>query len=312
MTPAAATPATSGITVVVPTYNGGAYIGQALRSVFDQTELPTAIIVVDDCSTDDTFSVAQGLAEESPVPLRVLRMPQNTGSPARPFNAGVEAASTEFVALLEHDDLMFPRRLQLQRAALARFPDSGIAIGRVVQFTQSSDGTLNWERNPVARHPDLAELLARDPGGSVEIPARAAFRALVTNNFVHTNSNMLLRRSCWARLGGFSDSWPRNNDAEFEFRWFAQCPVAVVDEPCCGYRRSPGSLFHSNLLRSLVDGQRLRLQVLRQHPALGAGLRPAVRLVLHGYARRAWRAGAYGTALRAWRDVAWDSLQPDR
>lgn len=304
MTAAAPTPAPAGITVVVPTYNGSACIGQALRSVFSQTELPAAIIVVDDCSTDDTCNLARGLERESPVPLQVLKMPRNTGSPALPINAGVEAATTDYVALLEHDDLMLPERLRLQRAALERFPACGMAIGRLALFEEKPDGSLGWEA-PVAEHADLAALYAANRGGAFEVPARTAFRALVTANFVYTNSNITLRRSAWAKYGGYTVEWPRNNDAEFEFRWFAQAPVAVVDQLCCGYRRTPGSLYHSNWSRSKIDGNRLRLEVLARHPGWSEGLAANLRRTLRQQARESLAAGHAWTAAR----IAWDLLR---
>jgi glycosyltransferase involved in cell wall biosynthesis len=300
--------ATAVTTVVVPTYNSGAFIGLTLQSVFEQSERPAEIIVVDDGSSDHTLDLVHALQPKAPVPLRIERMPRNSGSPAGPMNRGVEISHTPYVALLEHDDVMLPDRLRLQRQALDQFPDSCMAIGRIVEFSTVDDGPPRW-KTPLAPHPDLAGLLDAAPGDICEVPARTAFRALVSGNFVHTNSNILLRRSAWDRLGGYTLEWPRNNDAEFEFRWFSACPVAMVNRPCCGYRVSAGSLYHSNKIRSLVDGQRLRLQVLRQHPEWSVGLRPRVRRTLASLAWRALRERDPATALRAWRELTFDGLR---
>jgi hypothetical protein len=64
-----------------------------------------------------------------------------------------------------------------------------MAIGRVSIFEEQPDGRLEW-REPVAPHPELAEHYAKNHRGMFEIPARLAFRALVTANFVYTNSNI--------------------------------------------------------------------------------------------------------------------------
>jgi glycosyltransferase involved in cell wall biosynthesis len=294
-------------TVVVPTYNSSSFIDLTLQSVFSQSELPAEIIVVDDGSSDDTLERVIALQSASPVPLRVERMPRNTGSPAGPMNLGVELSGTPYVALLEHDDLMLPDRIRLQRQALDRFADSCMAVGGVIEFRTVDAGQPQWQQR-IPPHPDLAALYDTTPAGAFEIPASTAFRALVKGNFVHTNSNIMLRRSAWDRLGGYTLEWPRNNDAEFEFRWFSSCPVAVVNHPCCGYRVSPGSLYHSNFMRSLVDGQRLRLSVLRKKPEWSAGLRESVRRELRTQAGIAWMKGHRLTALRAWRDLAFDRV----
>src|SRR6266545_2753154 len=71
------------VTVVVPTYNGRAYLPEAIQSVWAQTRLPDELIVVDDASSDRTADVAEELLQASPVPARVIRLPRNSGGPAR-------------------------------------------------------------------------------------------------------------------------------------------------------------------------------------------------------------------------------------
>jgi hypothetical protein len=243
-------------------------------------------------------------ARSAPVPVELRRMPRNTGGPAEPINAGIAAAATEFVALLEHDDLMLPDRLRWQRAALEAFPDSAIAIGRVSVFKEQPDGRLEWLA-PVAPHRELAAYYAKHRGGMFEVPARLAFRALVTSNFVYTNSNILLRKSAWQRLGGYSPRWPRNSDAEIEFRWFAESPVAIVDQLCCGYRRSPGSLYHSNWSLSRIQGLQLRLRALELRPEWTDDLHPAIHRKLREFLRSSLKKGHWSTAAR----LTWDLLR---
>jgi glycosyltransferase involved in cell wall biosynthesis len=300
----ASAPPSDAITVVMPTYNGRSYIRAALESAVRQTVVPHEIIVVDDQSTDGTAGVVEEFARSSPVPVVLKRMRQNTGSPAEPINAGVAAATTEYVALLEHDDLMFPDRLRWQRAALDAFPDSAMAIGRLAIFEEQPDGQLEW-RPPVAPHPELAAYYAEHRGGMFEVPARLAFRALVTANFIRTNSNILLRKSAWHRLGGYRARWPRNCDAEFEFRLFAASPMAIADQVCCGYRRSPGSLYHSNRSLSRIQGLQLRLRALELRPEWTDDLRPAIRRKLRDHLRRSVEQGHWSTAVR----LAWDLLR---
>ena len=81
------------ISVVIPAFNSAAFIRETLESVFAQTQLPVEVIVVDDASSDDTPTIIKGLADKAPVPLRLIEMPRNSGSPAMPMNVGIEACA---------------------------------------------------------------------------------------------------------------------------------------------------------------------------------------------------------------------------
>src|SRR5262249_31104546 len=76
------------VSVIIPTYNGSAFLLDCLSSVFRQTQPPDEIIVVDDCSKDGTASMVAALARDSPVPLRVIPLVRNSGGPSRPLNVG--------------------------------------------------------------------------------------------------------------------------------------------------------------------------------------------------------------------------------
>src|SRR5882672_11499773 len=110
------------VSVIIPTYNGSAFLPQTLASVFAQTELPAEILVIDDCSTDDSRDCIEKFARESPVPLQLIRMPRNHGGPSKALNVGIKAARGDIIALLDQDDLMRPRRLEVQSRAVRSCP----------------------------------------------------------------------------------------------------------------------------------------------------------------------------------------------
>src|SRR5579863_5098759 len=114
--------------VVIPCYNGAPFIAEAIRSLFAQTLLPVEILVVDDCSTDATCGVVESLIAESPVPLRLIRLEKNCGGPARPINVGIAAATGEYIAVLDQDDVFVPTRLETHGAALDAFPEVSVAF----------------------------------------------------------------------------------------------------------------------------------------------------------------------------------------
>ncbi|MGY4830607.1 glycosyltransferase family 2 protein [Sphaerotilaceae bacterium SBD11-9] len=105
------------VSVVVPCFNAAAYISRTLESVLAQTYSAFELIVVDDKSTDQTTEIVERYAWQD-ARVKLIRMPKNAGAPAAPRNAGVTAASGEWVAFLDADDLWHPRKLELQMRAL--------------------------------------------------------------------------------------------------------------------------------------------------------------------------------------------------
>jgi hypothetical protein len=94
--------------LVMPLYNGAPTVERAVRSVMSQTETDWELIVVDDCSTDDGPDLVAALAEGGgQPPIRLLRQERNMG-PSAARNAGLAAASGEFVAFLDCDDELLP------------------------------------------------------------------------------------------------------------------------------------------------------------------------------------------------------------
>ena len=112
------------VSVVIPCFNAASYVGSALRSVLAQTYRPIEVLIVDDCSTDETRSVVAELAAGE-ANVRLISLPDNSGTPARPRNIGAQQAQGEWIAFLDADDLWHPQKLELQIALLRK---SGLAM----------------------------------------------------------------------------------------------------------------------------------------------------------------------------------------
>jgi glycosyltransferase involved in cell wall biosynthesis len=96
------------ISVVIPNYNGGRFISQAIQSVLDQTLQPTEIIVVDDGSTDDSLKIVEQFGDL----VRVIQISNSGAAVAR--NLGFLESSGEFIALLDSDDYWHKDKLLSQ------------------------------------------------------------------------------------------------------------------------------------------------------------------------------------------------------
>ena len=109
------------VTVLIPVFNRERFVDEAIRSVFEQEFSDFELLVVDDGSTDRTPDVLESWKQRDPR-IAVVTSPANQGIPAA-LNLGLAHARGKYVARLDSDDLMMPRRLTAQAAILDARPD---------------------------------------------------------------------------------------------------------------------------------------------------------------------------------------------
>lgn len=116
------------VSAVIPVYNGERFLGEAIESALAQTRPCAEVIVVDNGSTDGSGEFARGFGD----PVRVHPEPRRGIGFAR--NAGLAAASGDYVGFLDSDDVWEPRKNEWQLAAFEREPDLDVVFGYVRQF----------------------------------------------------------------------------------------------------------------------------------------------------------------------------------
>jgi biofilm PGA synthesis N-glycosyltransferase PgaC len=124
-----------GVTVIVPAFNEASSIGDTIRSLLHQTTPPAEIIVIDDCSTDDTAEVAASFG------VKVLRPQTNTGSKAGAQNFALPTVTTEYTLALDADTILAPDAIETLLASMTD-PEVAAACGFVVPRYVGSV----WER----------------------------------------------------------------------------------------------------------------------------------------------------------------------
>lgn len=167
----------SGVSVVIPCYNGAGFLREALESAVSQTQPPREVIVVDDGSTDESAEVAATFGD----PVRVIRQANQGKSAAR--NTGIRAASGDLIAFLDADDIWMPHKLERQVRALANDAGSVLVHSRAEVFDTRS-GLVR----PFAITPD-------ELNGSCLVP-------LIEDNRICTSS-VLVRRDALEEIGAF-------------------------------------------------------------------------------------------------------------
>ena len=213
------------VTVVVPAFNAAAFIAATLHSVLAGRHQDFEICVVDDGSTDGTAELASecGRNRGSSGKVRVLR--QRNGGLSASRNCGIEQSDSEFVALLDHDDLWHPAKLDLQLAVLAAKPETGLCYSEFFPW--------NGLSQPVFAE-DCDTALDESLSGWI-------YPKMLLTNFA-LPSSIVFRRSALHTLGPFLCDDHQTDDWEYTVRASRLFPFAKLAAPLVAYRQTPGSL----------------------------------------------------------------------
>lgn len=99
------------VSVIITTYNSSNTISDTIKSVLTQTYKNIEVIVVDDCSLDNTITTVEKLNQKN---IKIIKLDKNSGGPAYPRNIGIDNAKGFYIAFLDSDDLWHPRKIELQ------------------------------------------------------------------------------------------------------------------------------------------------------------------------------------------------------
>ena len=196
------------ISVVIPAYNAAHFLPRCLKSVFAQTFRPAEVIVVDDGSTDDGANVAKKLG------ARVVSRPNGGLSAAR--NTGVQSSSSEWVALLDADDMWSPEKLGAQADRVQQ--DTVLVYTGIRIF--GDDGVRGTS-------------LAVDP---------AKVRKMLRYRNPITPSSVMAKREALARNGGFREDIRACEDWEMWMRLQRVGGFAAVSDALTDYYVYPSSM----------------------------------------------------------------------
>lgn len=174
------------VTVIVPVYNGEAFLGEALDSILAQDHRPLQILVVDDGSSDRSAEVAAGRPG-----VELLRKPHS--GLAATLNHGIGQARGEYLAFLDADDRWLPGKLTRQLDVLRRAPDIDLVFTHARRFSQAAVATAS----------DSPEIHA---------PPQPAV----------CKSALLARRHAFETVGGFAEAADRHDFLD----WYARAIAA--------------------------------------------------------------------------------------
>ena len=100
------------VSVIIPMYNAARFVSQTLESLLYQTMTDFEVVVVDDCSTDNSVEVVESFAGKFGGRLHIIKLPENSGTPSLPRNVGINFARGKYIAFLDSDDLFTKTALE--------------------------------------------------------------------------------------------------------------------------------------------------------------------------------------------------------
>jgi GT2 family glycosyltransferase len=212
------------VSVVIPSYNHAAFIAEAVNSVLTQSLRDLELIVVDDGSTDASLNVLAGFSD----PRVKIISQANQGAHAA-INRGLREASGKYLAILNSDDVYYPRRLEKAIKALEADPQVGL-VGSYIEIVDTEGKTLGVKHSYQNCSPWLLETPEESFRAVDDLRA-----ALLTENYWATTSNYVFPRTWFERIGEFLPL-RYAHDWDFALRMAKVARMVMLPEVLMRYR----------------------------------------------------------------------------
>ena len=268
------------VSVVMPAYNAEHFVDETLESVLKQSHRRLEVIVVDDGSTDGTGARVRAYGNQ----VRYLQQANAGAGAAR--NRGLEAATGDYIAFPDADDLWRPGKLEVQLEIAARNPESGLIACDGVRFAKG---------NTVAGRLLSGWVLDRLAGSATGEITGCVYREALRSNPIASPSQMLVPRSIATEIGPMITGRNDGEDWDYTLRIALRHPITMHQHPLVSYRMHADSLSGRQGERQFVwAGWDLRL--LARHESLCP---PEDRAFVRQARRDAIRDYAYGAYYHA-------------
>ncbi|MGJ3237993.1 MAG: glycosyltransferase family 2 protein [Anaerolineae bacterium] len=218
------------ISVVMPAHNAEQYIGEAIESILNQTHSNFEFIIVDDSSTDTTWSIIQSYANKDSRIKPYQAQVKNAGL-AR--NYGVELCQCDYIAFMDSDDIAYKTRLEKQLAYMIENPNV-VVLGSYLQMITSDGHKMG--------------ILKNGPTTSEEFHKLDRTKKLISLY----GANTMIRRDVFNQVGGFLSEGPikeihGTEDGELWDRMAEYGECLALPEVLIDYRQHTESLSTVNV-----------------------------------------------------------------
>ncbi len=214
------------VSIIIPTYNRSNSIIDSVESVLRQTFDDFEVIVVDDCSSDNTVELLSKVADPR---LRTIVHDRNKGAGAA-RNTGIRAATGKYIAFQDSDDEWLPTKLAKQVAVLKEKCAGWVAVYCGMLVVRD----INWHKEQRTNVRYLPQDWLKKPGGDLH-------EGLLEHSFISTQT-LVVRRDALHTAGEFDETLPALEDWDYIIRIAQVGKIAFVDEPLVLQRFSHDSI----------------------------------------------------------------------
>lgn len=211
------------VSVIIPTYNGERFIRETIDSALAQTISDLEIIVINDGSTDSTPAILESYGS------RIKVIHQDNGGVASARNAGIEAASGNWVALLDHDDLWDSTKLQKQLDFVQEHPQYAMIYAKANQSLYENGNSI----------------FKKQIGSFPESPCSIQ-ESLYFGNFIPALT-VMVRREVFCQIGSFDVNLQPSDDWDMWLRISRVYPIGFLPEVVAKFRLHDSSFHRCNL-----------------------------------------------------------------
>jgi glycosyltransferase involved in cell wall biosynthesis len=233
-------PINAKVSVIIPVYNGANFIVEAIESVLKQTHSNVDIIVIDDCSTDNTVAVLT----HCNLPITLLNLPVNQGASAA-RNMGLKHATGDYIAFLDADDLWSPYYIETMLISLQSSPKHDFIYCLHNQINMGAASEICHSKQPTAQVTTLSLL------------------AVFKHPYMATSA-MLFKRSMLEHVADFDCNLKTAEDIDFVLRAAEFKPILRLNTALVEVRIRGGSLGQA--VNSYKDNIDVIAQFLIRNP----------------------------------------------
>ncbi len=213
------------ITIVISNYNYGRYVASAVESCLSQT-ISCKIIVIDDASTDDSWEILKQYHAEHNI--KILRLKKNSGGNARGKNIGIALTDTEYISLLDSDDMFAPYAMEKLTDPLFDFIHGYTIRVKTLDSYQSLLGQFDRQFVKSKKH----ERIKNKPN---ILPGHWAFGV--------AGNTVLAKRSLYEQFGLYDEEMKWKVHREMLWRWLsAGVSMKTVNAFVSLYRKHSSSV----------------------------------------------------------------------
>lgn len=240
------------VDIVVPCYRYAHFLEGCIQSILNQRDVDFRILIVDDCSPDNTPEIAERLVK-SDKRISYVRNETNLGLVATANRGLFGWAEAEYCLLLSADDLLTPGALARATSALGAYPEASFAFGPAIIFSDNTDV--------------VADLQDQQGFNSELISGEEFARHICRRGNGVPSPTAVVRTAFQKRAGPYNPKTFHTSDMEMWLRLAALGPILAIDVPQAWYRWHASNMTTANSRNVTVDMQQ---RVLAVREAIGA------------------------------------------